>query len=416
MIYRFSNPEWFEDIEGIKINKESNIFLWGAGKIGTVVAHVLEQKGYTICGFVDSDLSKAGTMVYDYCVYSPEEYYKLNKNAITIVSCAFPSVISILEKKGIKAYSPHSLLLEIDFDGYRGELTTEFLARLVDHAIRNYALYYNKSNMIDRLVVMLTEKCTLKCKNCDAYIPYHCHPKQFSYEEIIHSYNTILKVCGSIHAIDLLGGEPLLHPELDLIMKYLILDGRCERITIISNGTIIPNQKVIECLKNEKCIFRISDYGKLSKKKDEIISLLEREQINYEITNYQYWDEIPRISYQEATKEELNLKFATCTANDLYVKGNIVCCCSFLVGLYGLESNKEMFPKYDSNIVYLDSGEDSERDLTHYIRNLHERKAIDACRYCPGSHCLQFGKKVPVAEQAEGFLPVSELYKNKKGL
>lgn len=414
MIYRFSNPEWFKDVEEIKITKENNIFLWGAGKVGTVVAHVLEQKGYKIIGFVDSDLSKAGTMLYDYRVYSPEEYYKLNKNTITIVSCAFPSVISILEKKGIKAYAPHSLLLEVDFEGYRGELTTEFLSRLVDNAIRNYALFYKKANLIDRLLFTLTEKCTLKCKNCDAYIPYHCHPKQFSYEDIIHSYNTILNVCGYVESIDLFGGEPLLHPELDLIMKYLISDDRCARITIISNGTIVPNQKVIDCLKDDKCVFRISDYGKLSKKKDEIICLLEKEQIKYEITNHPYWDEIPRIAYQDETEEELNLKFATCTASALYIKGNIVSYCTFLSGLYGIESDKEMFPNFEANIVNLDGGEDSERELMNYIKNLHERKAIDACRYCPGSHCIQFGERVPVAEQAEGFLPVSQLYKHKK--
>lgn len=418
MRYSFKYPEWFKDVEKLELRETDKIFLWGAGKVGTVVAHVLEMQGYEILGFVDSDLTKTGTKVYGYKVFAPEEYYALNENTVTIVSCAFPSVITLLEEKGIKAYSPHSLLLDFDFEGYRGELTPKFLARLVDNAIRNYAMFFKKGRLIERLFFVITEKCTLKCKNCDAYMPYHHRPKQTSYDEVVRNYNAILDVCGYVDSIDVLGGEPLLHPDLDMVLEYLISDKRCGTISVISNGTIIPNPKVVKCLKNEKCIFRLSDYGKLSKHKDVIIDLLEREQIRYEITNYQYWDEIPRVGLVNETEQQLNLKFATCTGNAMYVKGNMACYCTFLSALYGVDfgPGKEAFPNYNSNVVMLDKGAETKRELVKYISNLHERKAIDACKYCPGAHCIQFGEKVLVAEQAEGFLPVEQLYRNGKGL
>ena len=162
MKYNFSNPEWFDGVKKIELNTNDRIFLWGAGKVGTVVAHVLEKKGYHIEGFVDIDSTKVGTKVYGYNVYSPEEYYKMNEGAKTIVSCAFPSALSNLEERGIEAYSPHSLLLEVDFEEYKGELTPDFLARLVDNAIRNYAMYYKKGRLIERLLFVITEKCTLR--------------------------------------------------------------------------------------------------------------------------------------------------------------------------------------------------------------------------------------------------------------
>lgn len=412
MIYRFEDSKIFDDVESIELKKDDKIYLWGAGKVGTVVAHVLEQGGYNILGFVDIDSNKVGTKVYGYDVISPDEYYAKNQGTKTIVSCAFPSVITFLEGKGIKAYSPHELLLTVDFENYHGELTPEFLSRLVDNAIRNYAMFFNKGRVIERLLLVVTEKCTLKCKNCDAYMPYHHHPKQSDFEDVVKNYNTVLDVCGYIDNVDILGGEPLLYPELDRVIDYLIKDRRCGKISIISNGTLIPKDKVLAQLKNDKCVFRISDYGILSKNKDSIISVLEKENIKYEITNYQYWDEIPRIEYKDESDEQLNLKFATCTANSLYVKANIACYCTFLAGLYNIRKSNDMFPNFDSNIVYLDQGEKSKKDLKEYIANLHSRKAIEACKYCPGAHCIQFGNKVPVAEQAEGFLPIEELYKN----
>lgn len=416
MKYSFSNPEWFDGVKKIELNTNDRIFLWGAGKVGTVVAHVLEKTGYHIEGFVDIDSTKVGTKVYGYNVYSPEEYYKMNEGAKTIVSCAFPSALSNLEERGIEAYSPHSLLLEVDFEEYKGELTPDFLARLVDNAIRNYAMYYKKGRLIERLLFVITEKCTLKCENCDAYIPYHCHPKQSSYEEVIENYNTIVDVCGYVDSVDLLGGEPLLHKDLSKIVEYLINDSRCGRVTIISNGTLLPDDRTIELLKNKKCIFRISNYGHYSRQMNNLLEVFKLNKIAYEITNYQYWDAVPKISETKETEKELNEKFATCTANSLYVKANMACYCTFLSGLYNVTEENDMFPGYKNNIVLLDEGEKSKENLKKYILNLHKRCAIDACRYCPGAHCIQFGNRVPVAEQVEEWLPINSLYKNGKSI
>ena len=39
----------------------------------------------------------------------------------------------------------------------------------------------------------LIDRDAIKCENCDAYIPYHCHPKQSSYEEVKTRYEAWTK-------------------------------------------------------------------------------------------------------------------------------------------------------------------------------------------------------------------------------
>ncbi len=413
MVFKFSHPEWFEGIAKPELNPEDTIVLWGAGKVGGVVAHAIKSRGLRIAAFVDSASDKQGKMYLDCPVISPQQLYAQYSDAIVIVSCAFPIVYDELRKNPtVTVYDPHSFLLEINFSGYTGGLTSEFASRLVENALRNYAMYYGKGLLIERLLFLLTDKCTLNCKNCDGYIPYHTHPKTDSLETIKSSYEKIIEVCGRVETIDLLGGEPLLHPNIAQVTRYFVNDNRCSRVMIISNGTIVPNSELINVLKSPKCTFRISDYGNLSRHKDEIIALLEKEKIKYEVTNYQYWDRIPTIQRRYDSPEQLDAKYDACTANVFYVKHGKLFQCTFVAGLSDL--GQAMLPDFEKNYVNLLLS--NHKKVTHqiekFVHQVHQRQHLDACKYCPGSHCIHFEDKVPVAEQAKGKLPLDLLYKD----
>ncbi len=413
MIYKFPHPEWFDGVEKPQISSEDTIILWGAGKLGGVVAHAIKSSGLRIAAFVDSANDKQGTIYLDCPVISPHQLYTQYSNAIVIVSCAFPIVYDELQKdSAVTVYDPHSFLLEIDFSGYVGGLTFEFASRIVENALRNYALYYGTGSFIEQLAFLLTDKCTLNCKNCDGYIPFHAHPKTDSLDTIKNSYKKIIEVCGHVEIINLLGGEPLLHPDIAQVTRYFANDNRCSHVAIISNGTIVPKPELIDILKSPKCTFRISDYGNLSRHKDEIIALLEKEKIKYEVTNYQYWDRIPTIQRQYETFEQLDAKYNACTTNLLYVKHGKVFQCTFVAGLSDL--GKSMLPDFEKNYVdlLLPGSKDVTLQVGKFVQQIHQRQHLDACKYCPGSHCLHFENKVPVAEQAKGKLSLDLLYKD----
>ncbi len=412
MILRYDHPEWFETIEKPVLEKASEIFLWGAGKIATVVAHAIEKRGLDFAGFVDIAQEKQGTMYYDHIVISPEELYANHRNAMVIVSCAFTSVLDDLKKNGMDAWDAHSLVSEVDMEGYRGTYTFEYLQRMVKQALSNFAAYYKVGLPINALYVMVTDKCSLKCKNCDGLIPYYSNPQNDSYEDIVESYNNILDVCGSVDKLNVFGGEPLLHPDIVKIVDYFAKDERCGVVSIISNGTITPRQDLIKVMKNPKVVLRISDYGKWSRKRDEIEEVCKAEGINLEITNYEYWDRIPKIQRTNETPEELDYKYAMCTTNYLYVKHKKIFHCVFAAAVSSF--SEDVIPDFERNYVEVKEG--NKKELSAFIRQLINKKHIDACKYCPGGHCIQWEEKVPVAEQAKCVLPRNELYANGRGI
>lgn len=416
MVFHYSHPEWFEGIDKPVLTPQDKIILWGAGKLGSVVAHVIERQGFHIEAFVDSAVDKHGKTFCGYRIIRPEELYTKYADAIVVVSCAFPIVFDELKRSGRiqHAYDPHAFLLEIDFNGFNGAITAEFASRITENALRNYAMYYGRGFLIERLLFMITDKCSLNCRNCDGYMPFHINPKTDSVEVIQQSYEKIMEACGYVETIDILGGEPLVHSDIAQITDYFVRDKRCGRVMIISNGTIVPNQELVQVLKSPKCTLRISDYGVNSRKKDEIIALCKKEKIRYEVTNYQYWDKIPLIQETNETEEELDGKYDACTANVFYVKHGKLFQCTFVAGLSGLGEN--LIPNFEKNYIDLlkETCADSVFAITKFARQVHERRHLDACRYCPGSHCIQFEDKQPVAEQANGKLPLELLFKEGK--
>lgn len=414
MIYKYEHLDWIKDIPTREYKNGEPIFLWGAGKIGHIVAHALHKRGIAFEAYVDISKDKQGREYCGHNVISPEELYAHHKDAIVIISCAFPAVMEEIKRHGIQeVHTPCGLLQEIDFEGFEDVLSLEYECRNVDQAMRNYALYYGMGPQINHLMFMITDACTLNCEHCCAYVPYHKKVIVDSLDTVINSYKIIMEVCQHVETVELFGGEPLTHPKLADMIRYILRDNRCDKVYIITNGTINLSDELIEVMKDPRIILRISDYGKLSCKKEKIEEICNREQITYEVTNYQYWDRVPLIRKDHGESlAELDQKYSECTANVLYVKSGRVFHCCVLAGLNGIDD--EILPNYKENYVDVLNGDKKEiiYQLEKTIQHLRSRKHIDACRYCPGSHCIQWDEKVQVAGQAKGKLPIEKLYED----
>lgn len=142
-----------------------------------------------------------------------------------------------------------------------------------------------------RTTLIITQKCTLKCKLCLAFIPYYKNPAHFSYESTCKVIDNYFKLVNNVEIFSITGGEPLLHPDLIKIMEK-VLEYRCHilnSIDIVTNGTIMFSEELWECLEKNKCKIRIiiSDYGRqLSPYVEEIEMELKQRKVNYRVQHY----------------------------------------------------------------------------------------------------------------------------------
>jgi uncharacterized radical SAM superfamily Fe-S cluster-containing enzyme len=141
-------------------------------------------------------------------------------------------------------------------------------------------------------VIEITNTCDLNCPIC---LKNHTTPFQMSLDEFYGILDRLLECEGTVHVINLSGGEPTLHPD---IKRFLCLpaDKGIMQTTVSTNGNrLLSDKDLRRVFKDTDTIvalqfdgFRPETYQylrgtDLSKKKQQIIHILEEEGIKYSL-------------------------------------------------------------------------------------------------------------------------------------
>ena len=94
----------------------------------------------------------------------------------------------------------------------------------------NYGKYYKT------FLMFLTDKCNLRCKVCFNKSNLG-NGQEMSFEYV----KQIIDVNADIDKYDIMGGEPLLHPEIDKILRYL--ESKEKKIGLYTNGFLLSKLK-----------------------------------------------------------------------------------------------------------------------------------------------------------------------------
>ncbi len=97
-------------------------------------------------------------------------------------------------------------------------------------------------DLIPVLHIHLTDHCNLNCKGCDNFSPIS--PEVFASVDVFEKDCAQLSALGGecMEEIQLLGGEPLLHPQVTEFMKVARKYFPTVPITIVSNGLLLLKQ------------------------------------------------------------------------------------------------------------------------------------------------------------------------------
>ena len=121
---------------------------------------------------------------------------------------------------------------------------------------------YKKKACLMEVHSTITSRCTLKCRHCNMFMPYYKEQIDYTAIDILADLELLFRHVDYIASYRLLGGEPLLNKELaDMIeligQKY---GDRIGNIGIITNGTLLPSEKLIEVSKKYDIKYDFSDY------------------------------------------------------------------------------------------------------------------------------------------------------------
>ena len=330
-----------------------------------------------------ADQSNAEQEYFGIQVITPAELVNFPEAAVLIASYNyFDEMLSFLISIGHEKIYDILALIRLDYDE---SLLSEY-AIDEKHNWRKYEGVVEHAGkegiVITHLELVLTECCTLRCRDCANLMQYYKHPEKLDTEKIINDFNRFLRSIDLLLELRLLGGEPFLCIDIDKIISEFSNNEKIKRITIYTNSTIIPAENVLNSLKNKKVSIHLSDYGKVSCKLDKLREILTEKGIDHYVHRYEKWHDLGRLEKRKYNVDQIKTIFKNCLMAKCYTfyRGKLYLCPRAAHG-EGLGVYKSPYTQYIDFTEDIDI--ETAKEKLHSL--LESTEYIEACNYCNGS-------------------------------
>ena len=375
------------EVESLKRESTSKI-IFGAGIIGEALFHACCAAGIKIDGFCDDKVK--GPLCGLEILHTSELKSKYQDAVFFIASANIKDMVDRLRDLGYSKWHSCGLLLR-DFDLSQAPLgpstfTPEHLEYKVSTCVLCHDNYINPDRLFLQSVdIIITEKCSMKCKDCSNLMQYYEEPKNVELEETLRTIEAFCRSMDDIYEFRIIGGEPFMNKELHLVVEKLIYEPKVKKIAIFTNGTILPRETQISSLQNSKVALFITDYDELSRKLTKLTQLLQERGIAFYAQKAQGWTDCSSLEKHHRTLEQGKEVFKECCAKNLATlsEGKLYRCPfhangSRLKAIPDVEGDYIDFLEKPLNAI--DTAEMRKRLRSFLV----EKTYIEACDYCNG--------------------------------
>lgn len=268
------------------LTEHGTIVPFGVGRIGRrVIPSLMEE--FDIPFLIDNQCCKESVYGLNVLNLKQAVTYLREKNLKVVVTTVF--------------YSYKKIKQEMESLGFIENRDFCILERFAEE----WNLRWRNKCVLSKIDTVITSRCTLRCKNCNLFISHAPVQCDIDLKRLKKNFDIFFESVDYVYEYTLLGGEPLLHKSIAEIISYLgnRYGKRIGRINLISNGTVIPNNDVIDILKKYHVTIHISDYT-CSVDYKEILAKLQKKflanDIEYYVIPNNTWKDViyPREGFQ----------------------------------------------------------------------------------------------------------------------
>ena len=384
MIYKspFATNKVNEEI--INNLKTKGVIVFGTGNFGSLVNTALMSYGIKINHFIDNNLNHWGKDFEGVKILSAKEVAdKYAQEYILIASLNFKYIRRQLKDLNIKNVFDVDFLFE-NFDLSKSKTKWSIERCKVQLDLYNYSIssFWDKDFLkVNSIDLVLTEKCSLKCKDCSNLMQYYEKPIDNDLDVILKSFDNFIQSVDYCYEVRMIGGEPLIYKNIDKVLEKVLSYRNVGNIVIYTNGTIVPKGDKIKVFKNDKVYFRISDYGAASRNVSKLEIALKENSIHYITERVTTWQDCAVIKKFDRTESLTKEIFGNCCVNEtLTLLHGKLYLCPYSAHI---ENLKVFNPKEIESIDLHNISSNSE--LKTEIRKLYfDKEYLQACTFCNG--------------------------------
>lgn len=300
-------------------SKNLPVIIAGAGIVGKILLNVCKEAGIKVDCFCDSNVEivRNGKFCDLEIIYTPD-LKRFYENAVFLISAvAIKDVVDILEDLGFSNWYAGGILLE-GYDTFQRGPAIDYTKFSVGNCVLCHNGYLNPNRLFLRSIdVMITERCSLKCKNCSNLTQYYEKPQNLDFGVLLKSIDTFCQVVDEVMEFRVLGGDVFMDRDWPLVVERLIDEPKAKRVVLYTNGTLMPPEKDMAILKHPKVLVVISDYGAISRNLTELKQLFEKEKIVYHILEVTGWQDCATVQPHNRGEEGNKRIFKICCAKNI---------------------------------------------------------------------------------------------------
>jgi len=375
-----------ETIEKIK-RAGLPVIIFGAGIVGEALFQACCDVGINIECFCDNNINKTRSSICNVNIIHVQDLKTKYQDAHFIISAAdIKDVVEQLHGLGYSKWYPSTLLLR-DFDVFQYQFSAP--ADFVEFAVSTCLLCHDSYLTPDKLFlrsvdIIITERCSLKCRDCSNLMQYYKNPEDCDIDEIMQSIDTFCALVDEVNEFRVIGGEPFMNKEIHLVINKLIDEPKVRKIVIYTNGTIIPKENQIEYLKNNKVLLIITDYGVLSRKLNVLNQILQKNNIAYYILKPRWSDCAKIIRHHRSVGQQREIFRSCCAKNLVTLSNGRLYKCPFAANADRLQA----VPDYENDYVNLFQEPQKSTDIHKMKKKIRtfllEKDFLEVCDYCNG--------------------------------
>lgn len=295
-----------------------DVAIFTAGKAGKRIYEMcrLAQNVQIKC-FVDNNANLYGETIGSLKIVSPfclKKMMDLKELDFVLVpsdrmiSFGLRDFIQQLEKLEIEKYKivPSCMIRKRQIENRDIEQFKEIL----------YNPKYKMINQLQHLQFHVTDNCNLNCKRCQHFSNMAKPESYADFDQVKRDFGRLRELFDDIGRIAILGGEPLLNPELSKYCYMVKENFENSRIEIITNGLLVRqmNDEVLKAVKDNGIIINVSYYPVLEHIIEDLVIFLKENNLCYCIGSHidVFSKRLLLHENREESMEDLEKKYKVC--------------------------------------------------------------------------------------------------------
>jgi hypothetical protein len=383
---------------------QNGVWLWPFTAECAFLVHMLKANGVIIHGIYDNKESLWGETYSGIPIEKPTDDAEQ-----TVIVCGYRHYDKARRYFSGALLHLNDVLASADIKAYKNEILIDTIRRLAPRQLAKAKAietelkhefigkdFDEHTTVLNAVIVRLTSRCNLRCDKCCALCHYYTNAEDTELQSLCDDFDTIMSKSDYLRRVSVVGGEPLLYAHLREYLKHIVrYKERIGHMHIVTNGTILADDAILNLMSDNDIGLWISDYGKISKNADKLENAARAAGVfvrrHYDIT----WTDLLHPHEKDGGGQK---RFDRCWARTVcpYIHKGKGFPCAFAVASYELK----MVPYSKENFIDLKPASREELERFYLCRE----KAHDCCSYCSG--CDSAMEDIPAAVQLKKPLPL----------